>query len=371
MTTAQAIEARLAAARERGVVIVDPRQTYLAPEVDLARLGPGSVLGPGTRLEGARLWLGRGARVATEGPATLVDTVLDEGAAVASGYLCGAVLLAGASVGANAHVRPGSLLEEQASTAHAVGLKQTLLLAYVTLGSLINLCDCLLAGGTSRSDHSEVGSGYVHFNFTPWGERGDKATPSLIGDVRRGVFLRERRIFLGGSGGLVGPAAIGYGAVTAAGQVWRGDLEAGRLALRPPRAVDRPFSPGQLDRVQPRANKNASYLGELHALRAFYREVRLERCPPARRPVIEAALVAIDCCIAERRRQLERFLTERGRPVPPLEPTTPGRCPLPLGDPAQEHLEWVRALSEEAVAAGVAWLAAIADEIRARVAGID
>src|SRR5690606_1997997 len=129
------------------------------------------------------------------------DSALARGAAVASGYVEGAVLLREAKLGANAHVRPGTLLEELASTAHAVGLKQTVLLAYVTLGSLINFCDCLMAGGTSRSDHSEVGSGFIHFNFTPWGERGDKATPSLIGDVVRGVFLRERRIFLGGLAG--------------------------------------------------------------------------------------------------------------------------------------------------------------------------
>ena len=58
-------------------------------------------------------------------------------------------------------------------------------LAFVTIGSLVNFCDLLMAGGSSRQDHSEVGSGYIHFNFTPWGARGDKATPSLIGDVPR------------------------------------------------------------------------------------------------------------------------------------------------------------------------------------------
>ena len=77
----------------------------------------------------------------------------------ASGFAHGAVLLDGASLGANAHARPGTLLEERASTAHTVGLKHTLLLSFVTLGSLINFCDCLMAGGRSRRDHSEVGSG--------------------------------------------------------------------------------------------------------------------------------------------------------------------------------------------------------------------
>ncbi|MBK8259758.1 MAG: hypothetical protein IPK80_00205 [Nannocystis sp.] len=98
---------------------------------------------------------------------TVRDAVLGEGARIDGGFAEGAVLLRGASAGADAHLRAGTLMEEESSTAHAVGLKHTILLAFVTLGSLINFCDALVAGGTSRRDHSEVGSGYIHFNYTP------------------------------------------------------------------------------------------------------------------------------------------------------------------------------------------------------------
>ena len=91
-------------------------------------------------------------------------------------------------MGLGAQVRETCILEEEASGAHCAGIKQTILLPFVTLGSLINFCDCLMAGGTSRQNHSEVGSSYIHFNFTP---DGDKTTPSLIGDVPRGVMLAE------------------------------------------------------------------------------------------------------------------------------------------------------------------------------------
>src|SRR5690606_11549176 len=131
-----------------------------------------------------------------------------------------------------AHFRAGTVLEEEASTAHVVGLKQTILLSFVTLGSLINFCDCLMAGGTSRRDHSEVGSGFIHFNFTPWGREGDKATPSLVGDVVSGVFLRQPRILHGGCGGMIGPGSVGYGAVVGAGQVIRRPVPAETLVLR-------------------------------------------------------------------------------------------------------------------------------------------
>ena len=196
---------RVEALRARGVRILDSGQTFVDEDVDPARIDPTVTLYPGTRLHGRRTFLGPGATVGLEGPATLVDCVLGAGASIASGFAKGAVLLRAAKLGANAHVREGTILEEEASTAHAVGLKQTILLSFVTLGSLINFCDLLMAGGTSREDHSEVGSGFIHFNFTPWGRSGDKATPSLIGDVTGGVFLRQRRIFLGGQSGLVGP----------------------------------------------------------------------------------------------------------------------------------------------------------------------
>ena len=170
---------------DRGVTIVDPRQTYVAPDVDLGRVCSGATLHPGTRLRGARTFIGAGAEVGAEGPATVVDGVLGPKARIDAGYLEGAVLLDGARVGWGAHVRPGTLLEEQASTAHCVGLKHTILLSFVTVGSVVNLCDLLMAGGTSRNDHSEVGSGFIHFNFTPWGVSGDKATASIRAALAR------------------------------------------------------------------------------------------------------------------------------------------------------------------------------------------
>jgi bifunctional UDP-N-acetylglucosamine pyrophosphorylase/glucosamine-1-phosphate N-acetyltransferase len=105
-------------------------------------------------------------------------------------------------------VRAGTIFEEQASIAHTVGLKQTILFPFVTLGSLINFCDCFMAGGTSRENHSEVGSSYIHFNYTP---NQDKATASLIGDVPHGVMLNQNPIFLGGQGGWWGLAALPTG----------------------------------------------------------------------------------------------------------------------------------------------------------------
>ncbi len=160
----QVLETKLEILEARGVTIVDRRQTYLDETIDVDRICRGAVLFPGTRLLGARTFVGPGAKVGSEGPAVLENAVIGENAEIASGYVREAVMLRDSRVGANAHIRGGTLLEEEASTAHAVGLKHTILMSFVTMGSLINFCDALISGGSSRKQHTEVGSGFIHFN---------------------------------------------------------------------------------------------------------------------------------------------------------------------------------------------------------------
>ena len=380
--TASTPAARVQALLARGVRIIDPGQIFVDEDVDPARIDPTATLYPGTRLHGPRTFLGPAAVVGLEGPATLVDSVFGEGASIASGFARGAVLFKAAKLGANAHVREGTILEEEASTAHAVGLKQTILLSFVTLGSLINFCDLLMAGGTSREDHSEVGSGFIHFNFTPWGRAGDKATPSLVGDATSGVFLRQPRIFLGGQAGLVGPRAVGFGSMTGAGQIVRRDVAAGRLAIQVARAVDEPLARPLEARVRPVVEKNVEYLAQLHALSAFYADVRLGRARRAGRAdlvvVYEEAIGNLGVCIAERLSRLKSFLREHtGQALPAMAGMTVPPCPLPIaGDGAGDaqaaaidHVKWIQALSDAEVERGHAWLQSIALAVRQRLTG--
>jgi len=141
------------------------------------------------------------------------------------------------------------------------------------LGSLINFCDCLMAGGTSRKNHSEVGSSYIHFNFTP---SQDKATASLIGDVPRGVMLNQKPIFLGGQGGMVGPCRLNFGITVAAGTIVRKDeIRKDRLIFgREGKGGSTPFEPGQYHGNKRIIKNNIIYIGNLIALQQWYRQVR-------------------------------------------------------------------------------------------------
>jgi len=289
----------------KGVAVPHPESVYVAPEVNPDRIHSGATLHPGTRLLGASLSIGPDCEIGGETPATVDGCQLGAKVSLKGGYFKGAVFLDGAGAGSAAHVRPGCLLEEQAGIAHAVGLKQTILFPFVTLGSLINFCDVLMAGGTSRKNHSEVGSSFIHFNFTP---HGDKATASLIGEVARGVLLDQPPIFLGGQGGIVGPVEMTYGVVQAAGGVCRRDLpEPDHLYQSAPSGERyKPYRMGAVREPAAKLEKNLRYLGNLSALRLWYRNFRrpLAGTDPFRLACLDGAEALLEGALKERRKRL-------------------------------------------------------------------
>jgi len=289
----------------RGVKIAAPASVEIGPEVDPERIAPGVVIHAGCKVFGERTSIGPGCVLGQEAPATVDDCQLEAGVRLKGGYFSGAVFLDGAAMGSGSQVRPGTLLEEGAELAHTTGLKQTILFPFVIGGSLLNFCDALMAGGRGRDDHSEIGSSFIHFNFTP---RGDKATASLFGDVPQGVMLDRDPIFLGGQGGVAGPVRVAYGTVLAAGHVLRKDVpEPGMLVVPEfPRPGTGPVAKGY--RSVARVMRNGTiYLGNLAALEAWYANVRrplLTRTPHGT-ACLEGALRQLAGARSERLKRLD------------------------------------------------------------------
>jgi UDP-N-acetylglucosamine/UDP-N-acetylgalactosamine diphosphorylase len=324
----------VAALMKKGVTIPNPCGVEIDDTVKPERISEKEViLHSGTKLYGAKTLICEGAELGFEGPVTAVDCQIGRRVKLNGGFFKGSAFLDGVEVSCGAHVREGCILEEEARAAHTVGLKQTILFPFVTLGSLINFCDCLMSGGTDSKNHSEVGSSYIHFNYTP---NQDKATASLIGDVPTGVMLDQPPIFLGGQGGLVGPARIGHGTVIAAGTVYRKDSpEGGKLLkgnLLTPGAGD--FHRGLYCAVSRKVRNNICYIAHLLALKEWYLHVR--------RPLFqEAALGAelwvgalekLDMAITERVKRLKAFagnMTESARI---------GRSLSAAGQPATDYM---------------------------------
>jgi bifunctional UDP-N-acetylglucosamine pyrophosphorylase/glucosamine-1-phosphate N-acetyltransferase len=388
----------------RGVVMPCPASVEVGAEVEPERIAPGVVIHTGCKILGARTSIGPGSELGAEAPATVEDCQLGQKVALKGGYFSGATFLDGASMGSGAHVRAGTLLEEEAGGAHAVGLKQTLLLPFVTAGSLINFCDALMAGGTSRKNHSEIGSSYIHFNYTP---HQDKATPSLIGDVPGGVMLDRAPVFLGGQGGLVGPVRIAFGTVIPAGQICRKDItdEHRLYTARPAPDASRGFRVGAYRAIGRIVANNLIYIGNVRALKLWYGFVRKRTmtADPFSRACYEGALERLDAVLDERIRclgelsemmvrSLEYASKEGDLALPPvlaaqqraLIDRWPEMKPRLLAGPAPEtgsrerdtflstweridagtpHVEAVASLPPETKKAGTAWLQAVVDSV--------
>lgn len=258
----------------KGVKIPMPQTVLIADDVVLDRIaGEGVVIYPGCRIFGEKTLIMPGAKLGHDGPVTVEDCQIGTDVELKGGVFQRSVFLEKVTMGYGAQVRAGCILEEEAKGGHTVGLKQTILFPFVTLGSLINFCDCLMAGGTSRTNHSEVGSSYIHFNYTP---NQDKATPTLIGDVPRGVMLNQLPIFLGGQGGIVGPVRVEYGTVIAAGVVHRKDAFGKGKLLLGHAPVNRATMhyPGMYRNVKYRVINNINYIANLMALKQWYIGVR-------------------------------------------------------------------------------------------------
>lgn len=357
-------ESEVAALAERGVVIPAPAQVGIHRSVLLERIAPGAVLHPFTRLSGAGTridggaeigkagpatledaWVGAGAIIGGLGPVTLRHSVAGPGTALGCGVAEHAVFLgreeggAAFTTGYGFRARRGSLYEEDANSAQFTDTKMTILLPWVTLGSNVNWCDVLVAGGTGPGlgQFTEVGSGCVHFNFTP---RGDKATASLLGSVVEGVFLDQPRLFIGGNGSLIGPLGAAFGAVTAAGGRYASELAPGMNVPRRERPAALDFDPEVYGSVKRVVRTQVAYIAELAALDAWYLHVRLPLAAgdPDRDGLYRRAQAVVRDNILERIEQLEALAARMPHSADRLARRSPGDPRI--GQQRAFHEQW-------------------------------
>lgn len=374
---------------KRGVDIPCPENIEIGEEIDIDRVSEtGVVIHSGSKIYGAATYIGPRTRLGYEAPVTVEDCQIGPDVELKGGFFKKAVFLKKANLGSGAQVREGTILEEEANGAHTVGLKQTILLPFVTLGSLVNFCDCLMAGGTSRKNHSEVGSSYVHFNFTP---NQDKATPSLIGDVPKGVMLNQSPIFLGGQGGMVGPCRLAYGTVVAAGTILRKDeTRPGRLlAGNAGKQINVKFVKTRHNQPGRILTNNLIYIANLMALEVWYRWVRSQFISEDfSSPLYEGLKKNLAGAIAERKQRLKQFLgdcreenaRQKWSNMEEVFHQMKGyegdlskrdafleRVGHAITTYGKDYIQVIKGLSETDARLGTAWLQGLVDEIVARL----
>ena len=326
---------------EKGVRIPCPESVEIGPDIDPERVsGVDVIIHAGCKIFGPKTLIMSGVELGYEAPVTIRNCQLGKKVKLKGGFFYESCFLEGSGMGSGAQIREACLLEEGAKGAHTVGLKQTILLSFVTLGSLINFCDCLMAGGTDEKNHSEVGSSYIHFNYTP---NQDKATPSLIGDVPKGVMINQRPIFLGGQGGLVGPVKIGYGTVVAAGTIVRKDILKENTILLGSATLtkSRPFHPGLYNNIKRIIELNTGYISNLIALRRWYIDVRSQLMNDGymAKSLLEGALEKLDQAIQERLKRLGAVASRMPRSIDIYKEVTTGNANKALIQRKQEFSE--------------------------------
>jgi acetyltransferase-like isoleucine patch superfamily enzyme len=246
-----------------------PERVYIGEEVRLDSICPGAEL-LNAFVTGENTFIGSGAQIGISGLARIHESQIGSGCLLGAGSYDNCVLLPGAKTRGFAEIRRGTVLEEDAEVAHNVGLKNTVFTIGVVAGSCINYCDVLVTSGSSRAHHSEIGSGAIHFNFDPRGDR----FGSMLGDAT-GCLLRSRPIFVGGNSGLVAPVHLGFGAVIAAGSMIRKDVRENQLSSGEPLQQAGDYDLEKYFDLSRKFCTTAKLIGNLQAMRAWYRFIRL------------------------------------------------------------------------------------------------
>jgi len=326
--------AELKTLQEKGVTIPAPEHVCISKDVNLENIAAGVVIHPFARISGSKTRIDSDTQIGSGGSVIVQNSVIGADANIGNlggvtlkNVTAGAKTVLGAGVAEDAvflgrefqsnafttgfgfRARKGSLYEEDVCSAQHTDTKMTLLFPWATLGSNINFCDLLLSGGTGgrSGEFSEVGSGTIHFNFTL---RGDKATGSLLGDVTRGVFLREPRLFIGGNNSLIGPLSSQFGAFTAAGVRALGNLKTGLNLGSGLAPGHRDYDARVFSRPLRVIENQVTYIGELIALYHWYNHVRIQIVAqtPQQKELYEAGQKIVLMNIKERIHQMGHLI---------------------------------------------------------------
>lgn len=199
---------------ESGVVIIDPRSTYIEEDVEV---GPGSVIYPGAYIRGKTKI---GAFCVLEPNTFIIDCQLGDSVEVRAGsYLEKSKVHNKASIGPYARLRPETELGEEAHIGNFVELKK------VKFGKGSKAGHLTYLGDADIGENVNIGCGTITCNYAV--DR--KKYKTKIGD----------NVFIGSDVQLVAPVDVGEGAIVAAGSTVTEDVPAKALAIARTRQVNK------------------------------------------------------------------------------------------------------------------------------------
>jgi len=199
----------LEALMRSGVTIVDPATTFIDPEVEIE---PDVVIRPGCHLRGAT----RIARDCEIGPNSyVVDSTVGPGSRVWFSVVERATVGERVSIGPFSHLRPGAVIEDQATLGNYAEVKNSRIGARTQMHHFSYVGDADIGAGVN------IGAGTITVNFSS--ETGAKSRTVVEDDAS-----------LGSDTLLVAPVQVGQGAMTAAGAVVTHDVPSGEVWVGAP-----------------------------------------------------------------------------------------------------------------------------------------
>jgi bifunctional UDP-N-acetylglucosamine pyrophosphorylase/glucosamine-1-phosphate N-acetyltransferase len=189
---------------QSGVTVVDPATTYVEPEVVIE---PDAVIQPGCHLRGR-------THIAAEceiGPNTFVlDSDIGAGSRVWFSVLEGATVGRRVSIGPFSHLRPGAVIEDDATLGNYAEVKAS------RVGSGTQMHHFSYVGDADIGRGVNIGAGAITVNFNS--ETRDKSRTIVEDDAS-----------IGSATMLVAPINVGTGAMTGAGSVVTHDIPSGEI----------------------------------------------------------------------------------------------------------------------------------------------
>jgi bifunctional UDP-N-acetylglucosamine pyrophosphorylase/glucosamine-1-phosphate N-acetyltransferase len=196
-----------------GVTLIDPATTYIEADVVV---GADTVVHPNVYLEGRTVV---GAACEIQSGVRLVNATVGDRVTVRNySIITDSDIASGAVIGPFAHIRPGSVVQEDAHIGNFVELKKT------TFGRGSKASHLSYLGDAVVGAKVNIGAGTITCNYD-----GVTKSQTTIGD---GAFI-------GSDSQLVAPVTVGDGAYVAAGSTIVEDVPAGALGIARGRQVNK------------------------------------------------------------------------------------------------------------------------------------
>lgn len=196
---------------EDGVILIDPRSTYV--EEDVIKIGKDTVIYPGALIQGDTE-IGENCEIL--GNTRIYNCKIGDRVRIESSAVEQSILESGVTLGPFAHIRPKTHLKEDVHIGNYVEVKNSTLEKGVKAGHLTYLGDATIGEKTN------IGAGTVTCNYD-----GKNKFKTSIG----------REVFIGSDTMLVAPVTIGDRATTAAGSTITKDVPANGLGVGRARQV--------------------------------------------------------------------------------------------------------------------------------------